>query len=63
MDIDSKSTIPISWFFGGIGAIVSIVVAGALWMSSVDYRLGRIEEKLGIPPYEASNIITSAFAK
>lgn len=49
--IDQNSVVPIGWALAGFGTLITFAVAGAFWMSSVDYRLSRIEEKLSIPAY------------
>jgi hypothetical protein len=55
--IDEKTLVPIGWVLTGLAAIFFIVLRGAFWMSSVDGRLQRIEDKLGVPPYQASSAI------
>lgn len=53
MKIDEKAVVPVSWVLSGYAAIISVTVIGAFWVSSVNYRLERIEEKLGIPQYRS----------
>lgn len=52
--IDEKTLLPLSWVLGGFATIISITMIGAFWVSTVSYRLERIEDKLGIPPYRAA---------
>lgn len=61
--IDDRALVPIGWVLSGVGVVVAVSVIGAFWVSSVDYRLGRIEEHLGIPPLQgaSANPIRSAF--
>lgn len=58
MKIDEKSVIPLGWALTGFGIIlsgaVSGAVAGAMWVSTVDFRLERIEEKLSIPSFQSN---------
>lgn len=63
--IDEKATIPLVWVFAGLAGMVSVVVVGTFWVSMVDFRLERIEQKLSIPTYhsEAISLWSSAFAK
>lgn len=60
--LDEKTVIPIGWVIAGFMPVVCITVTGAFWIAAVDFRLGRIEEKLGIPAYHASTIISEAHA-
>lgn len=62
--IDQRSYVPLIWVITGIAACASITITGAFWVSTVDFRLERIEEKLGIPPYRAQlDIVPPAYAK
>lgn len=54
--INSETAIPLGWALAGMCTIICVVVAGAFWMAAVDFRLSRIEEKLGIPKYEGASI-------
>lgn len=49
MRIDDKSVLSLGLVVALLIGTVSISVTGAFWISSVDNRLSRIEEKLGIP--------------
>lgn len=51
MKIDSDATIPLSWFLTALVAVIAWTLAGAFWISAVNYRLSRIEDKLGIPKF------------
>lgn len=62
MKIDEKSTIPIGWFALGMSLVISITSAGTLFVYSVNFRLSRIEQKLGIVSAEIS-VIEDAKAK
>lgn len=59
--VSDKTYIPISWFFFTIGVAVSSTVASVLWISTVNYRLQRIEDKLGIPVYKAEIMAPETF--
>lgn len=48
MRIDDRASIPVVWFVVSIVSVIGGVYAGSFWMFSVNERLGRIEEKLGI---------------
>lgn len=63
--IDEKTVVPIGWVLGGFAVIIMPVIVGAIWVAGVNFRLQRIEQKLGIPVYEAASdgIIVKAFAK
>lgn len=65
MRIDDKTVIPIGWVISCCTVLVVSAVAGTFWVSSVNDRLSRIEDKLGIPPYRTAVIpvIREAHAK
>lgn len=66
MKFDGKAFVPVGWVFTAFGTMISISVVGAFWVASVNFRLQRIEEKLGIPPLATtSNVepIANAFGK
>ena len=64
MRIDSRAVVPLGWVVSGIGAGVSVTIVGVFWVSTVNFRLERIEEKLGIPPYHAEiTMVEKAFAE
>lgn len=54
MKIDGTATVPIGWVLSGLFIVVSSAVSAsvlsAFWVASVNFRLQRIEQKLGIPP-------------
>ena len=52
--IDDRAVVPIGWVFGAFGTMITVTIIGAFWVSAVNFRLQRIEEKLGIPPLSAS---------
>lgn len=53
MKIDDKAVVPVGWVFTGFGIIISTTIFGAFWVATVNFRLERIEDRLGIPPYHA----------
>jgi len=59
MKIDEKTVMPIGWALAGFGVMISVTVVGSFWVAAVNFRLQRIEEKLGIPAYRAENVIPS----
>jgi hypothetical protein len=61
MKIDGKAFVPVGWVFTAFGTMISITIVGAFWVAGVNFRLQRIEEKLGIPPL-ADTSATSAYA-
>lgn len=54
MKIDSETSVPIGWVLSGFAIVVASAIAGTFWVSSVNDRLSRIEEKLGIPIYKTA---------
>lgn len=61
---DEKTVVPIGWVLSGFISVLAITVIGAFWVSTVNFRLERIEDKLGIPPYHTSMVvIDNAHAK
>jgi hypothetical protein len=63
MRIDEKSVVPLGWVITGMGAGIGATIAGVFWVSTVNFRLERIEEKLGIPQYHSElSIVKPAFA-
>lgn len=51
--IDEKSVVPLSWFITGLLTVITMTGGGVVWITTVNFRLERIEEKLGIPTYHA----------
>lgn len=54
--IDSTAVVPLGWMLTGMGAIITGTVTGVFWISTVNFRLQRIEEKLGIPIFKAASL-------
>ncbi len=50
--IDEKTMIPLGWVVGLFSTGIGIAVVAAFWVAAVNDRLARIEDKLGIIPYE-----------
>lgn len=63
MQIDERTSIPLVWALCAMSSIVISVGIGAFWVKSVDDRLTRIEQKLGIPPLESSTYLEEAKAE
>jgi hypothetical protein len=60
--IDEKTLIPLS-FVGALFSIgIMITAMGVYWMTSVNERLGRIEQRLGIMPISPPSFIPHAEA-
>jgi hypothetical protein len=63
MKLDSNAVIPIGWVFTVMAVVGSSAVAGTFWVASINFRLSRIEHRLGIQNYGAeSALIPSAGA-
>jgi hypothetical protein len=60
--IDSKTVIPLGWMLAGFAAGIGPLLVGVAWVITVNIRLGRIEQKLGIPPLAQVELVTSAHA-
>ncbi len=61
--IDEETMLPLRVVAIFLVAVISATVTGVFWVSKVDDRLARIEEKLGISSYDAkAGIINSANA-
>lgn len=60
--IDERSAIPLTWLFMVMLVVVSSTMTGVFWVSTVNFRLQRIEEKLGIPSFQAKNVVSDAAA-
>lgn len=60
--IDEKTSVPLGWVISGFGAALGVAIVGTFWVSSVNERLARIEDKLGIVPYADISILRSANA-
>lgn len=48
--------IPLGWVLTGFASTTGVIVVGAVWMAAVNFRLQRIEEKLGIPPLSTTAV-------
>jgi hypothetical protein len=65
--IDEKTTLPIQWvivgaYVGG-GAILASLIVACSWVFTVNARLMRIEQKLGISqPVATDGIVRGAYA-
>lgn len=63
--IDDKTTVPLSIVAMLFMTGISVTATGSFWVSRVNDRLSRIEEKLGIPKatsLSASDILPAAEA-
>lgn len=56
MRLDEKSVVPLGWVLSGMSVVIAGTVVGVFWVSTVNFRLQRIEEKLGIPEFHAESI-------
>lgn len=54
MKINSETVVPIGWVISGMAAILAVTISATFWVSTVNTRLSRIEDKLGIVPYNVS---------
>lgn len=62
MRLDEKTGVPLSWMGACMLLAITATSAGTFWVFSVNDRLGRIEDKLGIKPYVAASLISTASA-
>lgn len=60
--IDSSTVVPLGWVLGGLATIVAGVAAGVFWISTVNFRLQRIEKALHLDAVADMEIVTSAKA-
>ena len=51
--ISSATPISLHLFLGSIGMTATLIAVGAMWVSTVDFRLQRIEQRLGIKEFHA----------
>ncbi len=58
MKIDERLYIPIGWVISGFSVIMGALIIGIFWVAAVNFRLQRIEERMGIPVYHSSEVIT-----
>lgn len=57
-NIDRKTTVPVEWIIAAIAPTALVVMCFA----TINSRLARIEERLGMPPYNALNMEGQASA-
>lgn len=60
--ITERTGIPLGWVIGLFSTGISITIIGTIFVASVNFRLSRIEEKLGIEPYQVA-LMQAAQAK
>ena len=61
MKIDEKTVVPLPWLLAGFMVGLTPVIYATFWISSVNFRLERIEDKLGIPRYQTEHFIHESF--
>lgn len=62
--IDEKTSVPLNVVMTGFSVALGVAVAGTFWVASVNARLARIEDKLGIAPYTTeTGLIRKALAE
>lgn len=54
--ITERTGIPLGWVLSGMAVVVTSAVMGTFWVAMVNTRLSRIEDKLGIKPYDIAVI-------
>ncbi len=54
--IDGASVVPIGWVVSGFGIVMTATILGSFWVAAVNFRLGRIEARLGIPEYKVQGL-------
>lgn len=57
--IDDKTVVPLNVVAILLAAVVSATVTGAFWVKSVNDRLSRIEEKLGVVAPTSPNFVAA----
>lgn len=62
MKISSETAVPIGWLITAVSVTLSITIMGTAWVYSVNNRLARIEDKLGIAPFHNSLLEPAASA-
>lgn len=62
-ELNEKTVVPLGMVIAGFGIGLGPLIAGVIWVYSVNLRLDRIEAKLGIPPLASSSLIREANAK
>jgi hypothetical protein len=63
MKIDERTLVPVGWVLSGMFIVIASVISATFWISTVNNRLGRIEEKLGIKAADANTIMSEARAE
>ncbi len=58
MKMDDKTEVPLTWIF----AMIVPTVMGTLAFANINSRLARIEDRLGLVPYGAFNLVPDAHA-
>ena len=53
MKLNEHTTIPLPWIITAVISVISPTILLTYWVSTVDYRLERIENKLDLPPLRA----------
>lgn len=51
MKIDANTNVPLGWMIATLVTVASGSVSLAIYASTINARLERIEEKLGLPKY------------
>ncbi len=58
--IDEISLVPLGWVLAGFVSLLASSVTGAVvcafWVSAVNFRLQRIEQRLDIPAYQTTDV-------
>lgn len=62
MKIDESTSIPLVWVAILVTFVVTWACTGSFWVKSVNDRLARIEEKLGIHPLARESYLSEAKA-
>lgn len=61
--INEQTVVPVTWLFLGLGSVIASTALGVFWIAAVNYRLQRIEMRLGIPPFQTQmEPVRNAFA-
>lgn len=61
-NLNEKTTVPLLWVAALVVAGLGPLTATAVWVASVNWRLGRIERALKIDPVAKVELISSAKA-
>ncbi len=60
--IDEKTVVPLGWVLALFSTGIATAAAAAFWVSAVNNRLARIEDKLGISAYDSGVPMRSSHA-